>query len=463
MKWIYLLIISTLISCGSIKPDAPLLEANKSNTEPQTGTIRVPVEFNLTQIFKEVDNSLDYQFKGEKEQCEDVSFSYVFKRNELGFTGQKGSIFTNVDGAYSIKANYCAKCSDVFGSDPFCLTPRLFVSCGVGESMRKIKIEFETKLQLSSDYRLEGKSKLKGLESIDPCKFTFLKYDASALIEKEISKALKEVETKMDEEIRKVDLRPMVEKAWNELSKPIFIDNFGYLHLQPQSLGLDDFQFDKNKVRSTIELGVKPTVLSEPSQSKIALPPLKNNKYPEGLKIPLLISLNYDSLNAIIDSNFQPIELDAGKKKKIIIRNIDLVGPKLGKTVIKVNFEGSKKGVLYLIGNPTFQKNGTEVAMKDVEFDVETKDLILKLAKWLFQDKITQKLEEKLIFDISMQIADAKKEIDKQLNQSSKLSNGQKIQMKGKLTELLPKSINPSLTNLDVMIYLGGELKINFE
>ncbi|MBU2020155.1 MAG: DUF4403 family protein [Bacteroidetes bacterium] len=459
MKYLLYSIIFLLCSCGTIQPKIPDFSEKTIINEPSMGSLRIPIEYNLSTIFKEVDDALDYQFKGQKNQCEDVSFNYVFKRNPIEFSGTKNSIISTVNGGYSIKANYCTKCSEVFGFDPFCLTPRLYVSCGVGEPLRKIQLQFETQLELSPDYRLSGKSKLKDLKTLDPCEFTFIKYDASKLIENEISKALKDVEKEMDAELKKIDLKPTIQKAWNEFQLPIEIPEIGFLHFQPQSIGIDEFQFDKNKVFTVLELGVKPIILSSPKKEATAIPALKSNKFPEGIKIPILLSLNYDSLNAVIDRNFQVINLPLGKKK-IEILNIDLIGPKAEKTIIRVDFDGSKKGVLFLTANANFKDQGKTIAFENVEFELETKNVLLKSAKWLFQDKIAERIEEKLIFNIQDQLADAKNKIEVQLNQNNLLPNGQKLKMKGTVKELQPIQIIPTKSKLDVFVFLTGNLTI---
>ena len=47
-----------------------------------------------------------------------------------------------------------------FSSEPYCLTSRIYASCGVGEPMRKIHVGYETEIGVAKNYKLKSKTKL---------------------------------------------------------------------------------------------------------------------------------------------------------------------------------------------------------------------------------------------------------------------------------------------------------------
>ena len=55
---------------------------------------------------------------------------------------------------------------------------------------------------------------------------------------------------------------------------------------------------------------------------------------------------------------------------------------------------------MYLTGKPVFDKEKNNIAVKQIDFDVKTRDLLLKTARWLFNRKIINELNKYASFDI---------------------------------------------------------------
>jgi Domain of unknown function (DUF4403) len=172
----YFFIISCLTlllgACGSIVPQQPQITETTPLKIPETlGAVKLPIEIDLTPYLNIVDKEIPKTFKGKDEPCDGVAYSYFFKREPISFAGKKDIMAYEVDGAYNIRANYCAKCGEAFGSGPFCLTPRIYVSCGADEPLRRIKIGFESKIRLNNDYRLISQTTLTEMKSLPPFLF----------------------------------------------------------------------------------------------------------------------------------------------------------------------------------------------------------------------------------------------------------------------------------------------------
>jgi hypothetical protein len=118
-------------------------------------------------------------------------------------------------------------------------------------------------------------------------------------------------------------------------------------------------------------------------------------------------------------------------KEKINITSLKLfpAGEKLG---VAVGFTGTKKGTFYLLGNPDFDNTKSSLALKNVEYDIATKNVLIKTAKWMMDETIRKKLEEQMVFDLSDLMNLTKKSIAESLNQT--LDGG--IKIKGQLKSL---------------------------
>jgi FKBP-type peptidyl-prolyl cis-trans isomerase (trigger factor) len=123
---------------------------------------------------------------------------------------------------------------------------------------------------------------------------------------------------------------------------------------------------------------------------------------------------------------------------------------------VEVGFTGTKKGVFYLLGNPEFDSKTGHLKLKNVEYDIATKNVLIKSAKWLLDETIRKKLEEQMDFDMSALVQDTKKSINESLNQ--KMDYG--VQLKGLLTSLDIVGWDINSKNLVVRSKIKGDLQV---
>jgi hypothetical protein len=448
-----------LFSCGSIKPEQPLNEFQDAPKINQPiSSIVVPIKINLTPYLKETENSIPKKFSGKEENCEGVSFSYIFYRDPIKFNGNKNMLTFDIDGKYSLKLNYCPKCTELFDNKGNCLVPRLFVSCGINEPLRKIKIGYKTELSISPDYKIKSKTDLQKVETIDPCEITVFKYDATKTLKEEITKALENLEKDIDKEIGKVDLKTQAESAWKTLSNPIPLGKYGFLYTNPSKIGLNNLSFNGNSASFDLSIGLNPTLNTNliEEKKKNELPKLSNFTNKEGFLITLDILASYDSLSSIISEEINGKEIEI-KGKKVVFEHMKIFGSSNNKLNFEISFSGKKEGVLYLNGTPIFDKEKQIVSFPDLEFDVKTKSALLKSAKWLFSSKITDMLRINTIFDLKPHIETVKTSLNKQIN--AKFQGG--ISLKGSIQKVVMENIYPSEKQL--ILRLNTEGKISLE
>ena len=458
MKKIKILFALTifLFSCGSIKPEKPINELKETPQISQPiSSIVVPIKINLAPYLKETENSIPEKFTGKEENCEGVSFSYTFFRDPIQFKGNKNSLSFEVDGKYALKLNYCPQCTDLFDSKGNCVVPRIYASCGVNEPLRKITVGYSTQLSISPDYKIKSKTDLQKVETTDPCEITVFKYDATKKLKEEITKALENLEKDIDKEIGKVDLKTQAESAWKTLSNPIPLGKYGFLYSNPSKIGLDNLTFNGNYATFDLSIGLNPmlnTNLIE-EKKKNELPKLSNFTNKEGFVITLDILASYDSLSSILSKEIKGKEIDI-KGKKVIFEQMKIFGSSNNKLNFEIEFSGKKEGVLYLNGTPNFDKEQQVISFPDLEFDVKTKSALLKSAKWLFSDKITDMIRLNTVFDLKPHIETVKTTLNKQIN--TQIQKG--ISLKGNIQKVEMENIYPSEKQLIIRINSEGKI-----
>ena len=64
-------------------------------------------------------------------------------------------------------------------------------------------------------------------------------------------------------------------------------------------------------------------------------------------------------------------------------------------------FTGNRKGILHLSGTPLLDSSRQVLSMPDISFDVDTKDMMLRIAQNLFHKKIMKQLQNQTVLDIA--------------------------------------------------------------
>lgn len=447
-----------LLSCASIQPESPTVSVNVVPILIQpSSTVVVPVKINLSPYFKEADKSVPKKFTGKEENCDGVSFAYMFLREPISFKGAGDSLQFDIDGKYSLSLNYCPQCTDLFDKKGNCVVPRIYASCGTnGEAMREMEIGYSTAIRLTPDFKLKSTTNLRKVEAKNPCEITVFKYDATKTLKKEITKALQNVESDIDKEIGKVNLKPEAEKAWKIIAQPILLGKFGYFHANPTKIGFNNLSFDGNFATAELALELSPKLTTSPLEYKpVSLPKLTNGSNNKGFNITLDVVATYDSLSILLTNQLKGKEILI-KKKKVIFESIEIFGASNQQVSLKIGFSGNKKGILYLMGTPNFNADNQLISFPDLTFDLKTKNALLKSAKWLFSSKITDALRKSSTVDLHPHLKNVRQLIEKQLNAS--LQPG--VVLKGTVKEISMRGIFPNEKTLTLRINTTGTLEL---
>jgi hypothetical protein len=243
--------------------------------------------------------------------------------------------------------------------------------------------------------------------------------------------------------------------VFDQLQQDIYIDKIGYLKIQPKELSLSDLTFNKSKLSFSIGLKATPAIQSTKWSTPLApLPNLAPYKVADGFEVFTDVSMNYDSLAKQIMSYLSKEKFVVGKDF-IIVQKLRLFAAK-DKLGVEVSFIGSKSGTLFLLGVPTFDASKRIVSVKHVEYDLSTKNLLLKSAKWLLNETIRKKMEEAMVVDITATLASAEKGINESLNK--KLDGG--IYLKGNLKKLTITDISPRQSEILVRVQISGKVGV---
>lgn len=455
--FIFLSLLTLMVSCKTIEPALPeTLVKDLPRLEQKTSSLSLPIEIDLTPYLKDVENSLDKTFRGKEENCSGVSNSYRFERNPIKFEGKGQQLNYEVTGKYALNLNYCPECTYLFDGKGNCVVPRVYASCGVGENMRRVKVAYGTKVDVSSDFKLKAKTQLTKFETIDPCEITVFSYDATDKLRKEVTGVLKDLEQEIDESIGKVDIRSQIDGVWKMLAEPQSIGHYGFLSIQPKNVALSTINFDEKKAKLQMNLSFQPVITTyDPGNIPLPLPKLSDYSPGNGFEVHLDMLSTYDSLTSILSKEIGGKTMTI-KKNIIVFDSLGIESAAGNKLNIWVKFSGKKKGILYLVGTPTFNQAEQIISFPDLEFDLKTKNALLKSAEWMFTPKITEMVRNEAEFDLKPHLESMKNELNKEINRE--VTKG--VYLKGNLDTVNIHSIYPLGQQLVIRAYASGKLSL---
>ena len=87
------------------------------------------------------------------------------------------------------------------------------------------------------------------------------------------------------------------------------------------------------------------------------------------------------------------------------------------KAVVRFEFNGSAKGIGYLVGTPAFDAVRQRLSFPDLDYTIETRNLLLKIADWFNHEALRDDLRARLILDLSGPVGDARARLQRAMNQ----------------------------------------------
>jgi hypothetical protein len=214
--------------------------------------------------------------------------------------------------------------------------------------------------------------------------------------------------------------------------------------------------FSKQKAKFNFCLDIAPSFTTEiPSVKKASLPSLSVVKEDKGLNFELDVIVSFDSLTSFIKSSMVGSSFKV-KRKTISIDDIAVTGSVDNRIVLTTDISGAKKGRIYLLATPVLVDSLHVIKLTNVDFDIKTKSVLLKSAKWFFNSKITEMIEQKGTYDFQGMVNDIKNEINHSLTQQ--LTD--EVQMDGAMNTIALKTLYYTNTHLVLRAQLDGKLKL---
>jgi len=273
------------------------------------------------------------------------------------------------------------------------------------------------------------------------------------------SKMEKSINEKMNDLL---DFKPYVLDALEKLSKPI-LTHEGYqtwFRFSPIEIYTKEAVLSKDKI--DLEMGLKATLETligqEPRQkfdkNTIVLKAVKS--MPDKIIANVVAVSTYEEASKIIQKNFNGQVFGEGGNQ-VTLNNINLWHNN-GKVVIALDVVGKVNGVIYLKGIPKYNAEDTSIYFDDLDFVLDTKNILHKSAAWLLNGKILKMIKEKSRYSIAPNMDEGKKMMLNYLNNYSPMKG---VYVKGKLNHLTFDNIQ--IHQKGFIAFLKGEGQVQID
>ncbi len=431
-------------ACGSSRPVRPA-EQYEALFEERISVINIPVDISL----RELERSLNQQLKGVLYEDKDL-----LDGDNMRIRAEKRQdIRLGID-SQLIKYRV-----------PLDLWIQYDLGISKVEAEGELSIDFKTAFAIGPDWNIKTVTEVVRHEWLRKprLKVGVVNLPIGFIADLVLQNSRKTITRNIDALVKEqFNLREMVGEAWSKMYQPILASEEynAWLTINPQAIGMTPLDMKGDRIRGTIFVEGKPRV-------KIGRPPENIRPQPlpylqsrpqaeEGFTIHINTEISYEEAERIAKSQLLGETFTQGKRS-VKIEDIELYGQG-DKIVVNTVLSGSFDGNIYLVGKPLFNPNKNTIDIESLDYDLGTRNFLLKSAGWLLKSTIKNKIEDNMNFLLDYNLKGMQAQLQEQL-QEYKITED--VILIGELKELAIQNAYLAPEAIIVDLALSGRLNIN--
>ncbi len=441
-------VVTSLLSACDAKLDvdapAPAMMAD-NDTLPSlpTSTLDIPLTYDLSPVVSAIEKAVPRTFGNIKERKQLAN-----KRMAVAFEAVRDPFSVSLNGQTAFISAVVHYQGQGFYKAP--IVPEISGSCGIDGVKPRAKITIASDLRISSDWRLQGKTRVARVEPYsnetrDKCLVTVFNINVTDRVIEATKNALTAKQTMIDRRISSLDIRSRFEDWWHLLEKPIPLTDSVWLTINPSAVRMGQNVGVKKTLVTALGFSASPRVVTGPMPvvTPTPLPPLSAAAVGDGLHILLEGVIGYGLATDLVKQHL------VGKKfekagQTFMVKDARLFGIGGGKLALELRFAGGTNGRVYLVGTPRYDASTNELYVPDLDYDAGSSGLLIKSVEWLKHDDVRDFIRKEARWSIGDVMGQGREQLMKGLNRD--LAPG--IHLTADVKQVQGLSVHPRIANI---------------
>jgi len=450
-----LLLFLGFTGCTVLKIERPPESYEEIKLQPPVSYLSIPFEADL----KKMEQLVNQQFRGLiyadtsfDDNDQDNLMVKAWKMADIKLVMEGNQIFYQVPLSVWIKKKFVIGAFGIGVSD-------------TREVTGNVILKFRTRIAIQKDWTISALTFSDGYEWVTTPVLQLaggisvpLPFISDLLLEAN----QKDINTQIDKAFQSsFDLKSYFIPVWNTIQVPIKLsDEYPlWAKITPLEISMVPLQGSSNMINYTIGIkaytelfyGDKPAY-----QVNENLPDLKiTSRLDNDFNISLGLDVPFIHINEIANKQMVGFQYRQGKYL-VEVKDIFLFGSG-DKLVVALNIDGTIKGTIYLSGKPYYDRETASLKVKELDFDIRTKNVLIRSASWIFHQNLLQTLEQQLSFPIGDQLQSARNQLQTYLDGNKKV---QYFGISGTIDKPEIGDILITRQSVKAMIIFKGKIKI---
>lgn len=328
-----------------------------------------------------------------------------------------------------------------------------------------IVLKFKSRLFIKNDWKIVTMTESGGYEwASDPViKIRFLSIPIKPLADLILSREHKKFGDIVDKGLNSmVDIKKLLQPIWLQIQKPILLSQNPniWLKLSPKAVYMTQLSSEDGVIKAAVGITtIAETFIGSEPEYKISdtLPEFTiPGKIDSTFIVNLYGEINYTDATLLLKTYLCGRSFTYGKKE-VIVQDVEINGID-GYIVVTLDFIGSFKGRVYVIGRAKYDSTKTLISVEELAYDISTQNAIYKTAGWLFHGIIIDKIKPYLKFPLREKLLESQLLVQKMLCNNRITKN---IYVNGFIDTLTIGGINVTDKSLRAIILAKGRVSLN--
>lgn len=462
-----LLVGSTLAGCSStdkLNASAPATAAGTAPAyKPQLSSITVPVSISIAAMEDKLNQEVKGILYNDTNLDDDNVAVTVSKNGRMSIRAEKDKVY------FSVPLRIYAK--GRWKWDPCKLCPAIDKSEATTFDM---VIKTESKIGLTDDYKIQTVTSgdfewgnTKPVLELGP-----LKIGLARFVEPALRSQMATLTKQLDKELQsRLDMKKYVAQAWQMLQEPVKLDDDmnAWLTVVPKEVRMAPLSAQNGNLNTRLGITsyIAVTTDGKPqTQVNKNLPKLiVDSRMTDDIQVGLTTTIPYAHASKMLQAQVakQTYKFDGGKSE--ITVNDVAITPGGEQLVLMLDVNGKTKagiftkkivGKVYLRGTPYYDAQTASIKVRDVDYDLDTKDKLLNTASWLAKNKFVDMIQAQVNIPVQSQLDDAKKMLQTTLDKQGRVHES--LLLRGNIKNITPDNIYLTQEGIKAVVNAKGTL-----